>query len=213
MISGAAGLTLVSFSLSHSSNKEKRELLSMFSICPTCKHRCELPKLLTKYTVGVEVGVLQARYSRVLLRDWPGRLHLVDPWEHYSEYQDVPHDHSYNLRVTRVTLGQFRGRFSIWRERDSENLANRIGMVDFAYIDGNHKFEYVDRDMRIWWNHIKPGGLLAGHDLFQVEYPDVTAAVVIFAAEHKRKVFIVPGKDGCACSEGGVPSWYIKKDG
>jgi hypothetical protein len=161
----------------------------------------------------VEIGVLQARFSRAILSQWPGKLHLVDSWEEYPEYIDLPQKHEYNLNVARKTLARFRGRTRFWRERDSEDLARRIGPVDFVYIDGNHAFEYVDCDMRIWWPRINPGGLMAGHDLYQVTHPGVTEALVLFAREIKRTVYMVPGKDGCECSEGGVPSWYILKDG
>jgi len=183
----------------------------MFRWSPTCTHRCELPKLFKSYQVGVEVGVLRGRYAYSLLSQWPGTLYLVDSWEEYPEYVDIPQNHEDNYQRTLDRLTPFAGRFQVWRERSSEDLASRIGMVDFAYVDANHAFEYVMQDLQTWWKVIKQGGILAGHDLFQVEHPGVTEALVLFAKEHNQTVYMVPGKDGCECSEGGVPSWYIRK--
>ena len=36
--------------------------------------------------------------------------------------------------------------------------------VDFVYIDGNHRYEYVKKDIELYWPKIKIGGVLAGHD-------------------------------------------------
>jgi hypothetical protein len=184
----------------------------MFSLCPTCTHRCELPKILTNYKVGVEVGVLHGRYAMSILNQWPGIMHLIDPWEPYPEYIDVPQDHKHNLREAVKNLLPFKDRMKIWRRYNGTNVANRIGKVDFAYIDGNHAFKYVMEDIRIWWDHINSGGILAGHDLFQIVHPGVTQAIILFAHERDREIFMIPGKDGCECGEGGVPSWYIRKD-
>jgi len=36
--------------------------------------------------------------------------------------------------------------------------------LDFAYIDGDHRFPYVAQDIYYWFWKIKKGGVLAGHD-------------------------------------------------
>jgi Methyltransferase domain len=183
----------------------------MFKVCTTCQHRCELPKLMRDFRVGVEVGVCHGSYSESLLRGWSGFLHLVDPWKDYAEYTDPHiHDHDYNFDLTMSKLKCFpTNRWKIWREQNSDDLANRIGSVDFCYLDGNHELDYISSDIRIWWKHLKPNGILAGHDLFHMEWADVTAAVVLFAKEVNREVFMIPGKQDCPCGEAGVPSWYL----
>ncbi len=205
----------------------------MMQPCPVCAHRCELPKLFEDFKVGVEVGVLHASYSTVLLREWPGFLHLIDPWTDYDEYDpERPQDWKQNFHVAMERLSAFAvpgtfsppgadprmpwskmqsARFRVWKEFNGHDVANKIGKVDFAYIDGNHAFKYVWEDLHIWWEHLRPGGILAGHDLFQMVNPGVTQALVMFSLEVDRDVFTVPGKDGCPCGEGGVPSWYIRK--
>lgn len=35
---------------------------------------------------------------------------------------------------------------------------------NFVFIDASHRFEYTKADIRLWWQKIKPDGILAGHD-------------------------------------------------
>ena len=41
------------------------------------------------------------------------------------------------------------------------------GLFDFAYLDGNHHYEFVLRDLQDFAARLKPGGLLFGHDFFE----------------------------------------------
>lgn len=36
--------------------------------------------------------------------------------------------------------------------------------LDFVYIDGDHRPEFVKEDIELWWPKIKKGGIIAGHD-------------------------------------------------
>jgi hypothetical protein len=36
--------------------------------------------------------------------------------------------------------------------------------LNFVYIDGNHRFEYVLQDITNYWSKIKKGGIIGGHD-------------------------------------------------
>lgn len=49
--------------------------------------------------------------------------------------------------------------------------------VDFAYIDASHDYEFVKKDIIHWLPKIKNGGILAGHDYGENNYPGVKKAV------------------------------------
>ncbi len=182
-----------------------------FLFSPVCTSRCQLYKLLSDYRVGVEIGVFRGVHAELLLSRWPGFLHLVDPWESHWNYQ--LNDATDDLQATKERLQKYPGRYTLWKERDSYDLAGRIGAVDFAYIDGCHLFEYVWLDLQIWWDRISPGGLLMGHDIMQDACFGVTAAVVSHAKRYNREVFIIPAVDHCPCGDGScaAPSFYMKK--
>lgn len=49
--------------------------------------------------------------------------------------------------------------------------------LDFCFIDADHAYESVQRDIAAWRPKIKPGGILAGHDYDHERYPSVVRAV------------------------------------
>lgn len=60
--------------------------------------------------------------------------------------------------------------------------------LDFVYIDGNHNYEYVKKDINIYYKKILPGGIISGHD-----YPDildVKRAVDEFADTNNLYVYL-----------------------
>lgn len=50
------------------------------------------------------------------------------------------------------------------------------GPVDLVFIDGDHHYEQVQKDIRLWLPHIKPGGILCGHDYGFEKWPGVKQA-------------------------------------
>lgn len=48
-------------------------------------------------------------------------------------------------------------------------------MLDFVYIDADHHYENIKKDIQCWLPKIKKGGILAGHDFYN--YEDVKRAV------------------------------------
>jgi SAM-dependent methyltransferase len=43
------------------------------------------------------------------------------------------------------------------------------GSLDFVFIDAGHEYDAVKEDILAWFPKIKPGGILAGHDLYPTE--------------------------------------------
>jgi len=75
--------------------------------------------------------------------------------------------------------------------------------VDFVYIDGNHKYEYVKQDMEMYYKKVKKGGVLGGHDIYNEFCPEhngIVRAFVEFMA-NKKNYFIQ------------CPDWWIVKGG
>ncbi len=63
---------------------------------------------------------------------------------------------------------------------DSLNAAHVIRSFDIipdvVHIDGGHDYEAVSADLRVWWDLLKPGGLLIGDDYSDYSWPDVKRA-------------------------------------
>jgi predicted O-methyltransferase YrrM len=48
--------------------------------------------------------------------------------------------------------------------------------LDFVFIDGNHSYEAVKKDIESWYPKIKSGGIISGHD-YTLEFGDAYGVV------------------------------------
>ena len=144
--------------------------------------RDELPRLLnTRGLLGtaVEVGVKEGQFSEHILGHWRGRhLISIDPWyedaaEAYVDIANVPQlQHEAYFAETKDRLAPFGSRSSVWRMTSAEGAAGiEDATLDFAYIDARHDFASVMEDCALWLPKMRHGGILAGHDYLDGEFP------------------------------------------
>ena len=67
-------------------------------------------------------------------------------------------------------------RLNVLRCRSSE-AAKVIGLCDGVMIDGDHNYEAVSQDIALWRPHMAPGGIFAGDDYSEADFPGVVRAV------------------------------------
>lgn len=65
-----------------------------------------------------------------------------------------------------------------WLHADSLEAARLFddGTLDLVFLDSDHTFEHVSKEIRLWLPKVKPGGILCGHDYDQTQ-PGVVKAV------------------------------------
>jgi Methyltransferase domain len=51
------------------------------------------------------------------------------------------------------------------------------GTLDMVYIDANHSYESLHKDIGAWMGAVKAGGWVAGHDYNKAQFPGVVQAV------------------------------------
>lgn len=152
--------------------------------------RAELPELLNclgLHGEAAEVGVQAGVHADSFLRKWQGRrLRLVDLW---SSVDSSPHEES--LFYVDISNANFTG-LSHWDsclarmdphlksgravtlKMDSVSAAELIadGELDFVYLDARHDFAGVVADVQAWWPKVRVGGIFAGHDFVDGEFPE-----------------------------------------
>lgn len=159
---------------------------------------------LRKLEFGVEVGVFDGGTSDALLQAFPDlRLWMIDPWKPFEGKAAISSLDQQAFEKTRLQAlwwtAHAVSRRHILRH-DSLTAAGQFpnGKLDFAFIDANHLYESVRSDLHAWWDKVRPGGLLCGHD-YGV-YGDATGAwgvkraVDEFAAQQNRPLRL--GLDG-----------------
>jgi hypothetical protein len=142
-------------------------------LCPIPRE--DLLQFLPKGGEGVEIGVAEGAFSKVLLDVIkPHKLHLVDPWEHQerADYEqdgnnaDNETQESRYRSVAQLFAKETREGVVTIHRRYSQDVAAdfRDGQFDWIYIDGLHSYEGVQSDLDLYKGKLKPGGVIMGHD-------------------------------------------------
>lgn len=74
-------------------------------------------------------------------------------------------------------LEPYKDKVQFIRKKSEDAVADIKEAVDFIYIDGNHDYEFVKKDIGLYWKLLKPKGIIAGHDF---KHYSVAKAVVEF---------------------------------
>jgi predicted O-methyltransferase YrrM len=175
----------------HISNKTKMNM-------PWCSGRRYTRKdlskafALMKFKKGAEIGVRRGRFSEILCLDNPKlELYCIDPWDAYeAKYPEKRQQEIYEYAVKRLSKYNVK----IIRKPSMEGLKYiKDDELDFVFIDGNHKFDYVMMDIILWSHKVKSGGIVSVHDVYYGE-PGILKAVEAYTWSHN----IIP--------------WYITKE-
>lgn len=116
------------------------------------------------YKVGCEVGVEKGRFSAYMFKQIPDlKMYLVDP---YDSYIDVSRQVGPRPWMRKIARNRMKGFNAQWVEEYSETAFNKVpdDSLDFVYIDGNHRYDYVMLDIILWIRKVRKGGMIAGHD-------------------------------------------------
>jgi SAM-dependent methyltransferase len=162
--------------------------------------------------LGAEIGVAYGHNSKSILSTWKGYgLFLIDPYSLAAcgEYIDGSANIDFDkcLEYCRTELKDFQLRTIHIRDTSDNALKLLTGtQLDFVYIDGNHHNPQISKDLHNYWNLVKPGGLLCGHDYYDLDTPhyrcEVKSSVDKFLTTIKYDDFFYTPE----CS-----SWYILK--
>ena len=171
--------------------------------------------LVEKGTVGAEIGVWKANTSANFVKRGVKELHLVDAWsvEVYKEGTGETGEwgsyENYLQRYKQVTGGANEEQFKAYYDKTYKDVVRRFkqmphvhvhrmpsddwfakqedNILDWIYLDGNHSYAGVLRDLYNALRVVKKGGVILGDDYawpFQKHgKPGVTAAVDQFILE------------------------------
>ena len=145
--------------------------------------------------VGLEIGVDRGDNAVYILSILPiKKLYLVDPYLEYKEFKNntgwenlTQEKFDAYFKTAQKKAGYFKGKAEFIRKM-SEDAADDIpDNLDFVYLDGNHEYEFVKRDIELYFPKIKRGGVLGG-DNFDPIFPGVPRAVLEFTDKYHLKI-------------------------
>jgi len=147
-----------------------------------------------------EVGVERGKNALDMLENMSiSQIFLVDDYLPYTDYLGgfCPADiQEMVFKDMLERVKSFSDKVTVVNESSLEVVSKFAdNYFDFVYIDGNHNYESVKRDMAAWLPKVKVGGVLGGHDFDGrgVTREDVTMAVKDFCKENDL-AFTVSGE-------------------
>jgi predicted O-methyltransferase YrrM len=126
----------------------------------------------------LEVGSYRGESTVMFAQSFP-TVYAVDPFLPDYDPEDEAGDPTYIDTVK----NEFLLRQSLYPnitliQQTSEAAAAEVadGSFDFIYIDADHRYEPVKRDIELWLPKVKKGMWIGGHD-FEGRFPGVVQAV------------------------------------
>ena len=152
-------------------------------------------------TVGVEIGSLHGRSSYIISTAIPlGKLYCIDLWDGKScfstELSNEVSKKYYNptddmYKTLEFFLENVKDRTNIFTIKGSSPscVQDWDTLVDFVFLDAEHKNPSDMDNINFWLPKIKPGGMFIGHD---ADYDDVVKNIKYLENLLEQSVTIVP---------------------
>jgi len=148
--------------------------------------------------VGCEIGSFRGWNAFNILHYLPiEKLYLIDLYGKYPGYkmQTDPDD---NLIACKKHLKKYKDKVVFVKKLSEDAVKDIPDDLDFCYIDANHSYNYVKKDIELYYPKIKKGGYLGGHD-FHINALGVITAVLEFVEANNLDL------------RGYPRDWWVKK--
>jgi hypothetical protein len=163
---------------------------------------------------GCEVGVYGGAYSMEILNRTTNnfKLHLIDTWKHLDNYDDISNLNDEDFEILFGDVKQKVNKFSdrvVIHRNFSEKICNEFkdSSLGFVYLDTNHSYDGTKKDINLWYNKVRSGGVFSGHD-----YLDGNTMQGDFGVKQAVDEFIKSNNLELKLTyESDFPSWYIIK--
>lgn len=164
-------------------------------------HRRNLWQLLAEVKGNAaEIGVASGLFALEII-EWSiaiPRVYLIDRWAQVklqrgdAGFPQSWHDKNLRECQQRLSKAGVADRAVLLRG-DSVEMARHIPntTLRFVYVDADHSYEGVKRDIEAWHMKLVPGGIMAFHDYESAQY-GVKRAVTEFCKRNHFEVCLLP---------------------
>lgn len=181
----------------------------MINFIKQISNREEMLNFFPKNITVAELGVFRGAFSnKIFEKIQPKELHLIDVFEGITGSGDKDGNN-----FERIDIGK---EYLILKNfyKNNKNVFLHKGLsyevikkfdnnyFDLIYIDADHSYKSVKKDLEISYLKTKNNGFISGHDYNPVKYEGLCKAVNEFCEEYKQKI-IIKTKDK-------LPSFVIK---
>jgi hypothetical protein len=165
-----------------------------------------------KNLIGAEIGVGDGHHASFFLSELDiDFVFLIDP---YTAFKNLGATYSPEVikkweKNAYINLDKYKHKIK-WIKGKSTNAVRFItdNSLDFVYIDGNHDYEFVVKDISLYYPKLKIGGLLSGHDY---DYKSVKRAVDEFVNKENLKLYLEDMGPGQYAGKRFKADWWVWK--
>ncbi len=148
---------------------------------------------------GAEIGVKEEATSLKLIKELNiSKLYLIDIWGKYTLHVKIRSPKQHKLHSVNFAKSYDKV-FNLCKENNNLQMIKMDSVqasqwfadrsLDFVFIDGNHDYEYVSKDIHTWFDKVRDGGIICGHD-YCSQREGVVNAVKEFAEQHELALII-----------------------
>lgn len=116
---------------------------------------------------GIEIGSYAGESAEMFLySDAFDKLYCIDPWQMGYDPNDTTSGDGLPLAEQEFDK-RFKGSPTVVKVKKFSNDAISMfadNSIDFLYIDGDHRYEFVKQDLQNYVPKVKLGGIISGHD-------------------------------------------------
>lgn len=115
---------------------------------------------------GIQIGCYAGQSTEFFINSELFELfYCIDPWTNGYDAKDEANNSV--EQAEKVFDEKFKNNKKIIKIKEySWNAINNFQdeSIDFIYIDGNHQYDAVKKDLELYYPKIKNGGIISGHD-------------------------------------------------
>jgi hypothetical protein len=149
-----------------------------------------IPSIINKYGLKIiaEIGVAFGGHLEKIMSDTATeKAYAIDPYFLYESstdsfsYQEINYtqaDYDNLFKFASERLKKFGNKVDFLRE-SSTDASKKIddNYLDLVFIDAEHTFDALRKDIEAWFPKVKNGGIVSGHDYNHGNFPDVKRLV------------------------------------
>ncbi len=153
------------------------------------------------FSKGAEIGVARGHFSEELCRVNPNlKMHCIDIWA--DPDKTIFAEAKKRLAPLNCKLIR-KSSMEAVKEFAPQSL-------DFVYIDGDHRYQQVLKDLTAWSKIVRPDGIVSGHDYLTFKHPEIGVPVKRAIDRYIRNLQI---KRLFLVNKNNQSNWFFIKEG
>ncbi|MCS7092136.1 MAG: class I SAM-dependent methyltransferase [Patescibacteria group bacterium] len=120
------------------------------------------------FKTGAEIGVYRGDFTKYFCAAGL-KMYAIDPWIAYygaGRSENKQEKQNENFEIAKQTLSPYPNCTLVRKTSLEASLDFANNSLDFVYIDGDHRFMHIAQDLATWFDKVKSGGIISGHDYF-----------------------------------------------